>query len=124
MEVENFVSKTLELLQEEREAELEETRYFSSLFYTCFTFFFIFIAQMYSTMNNFLVKYCFVRAWQENLSPKNLQHKGVYLLKLQIASQRTGMYGRLLVVFEPRKCIGPSILPSNTFGPGETFLIS
>uniref|UniRef100_A0A673MUY0 DNA helicase n=1 Tax=Sinocyclocheilus rhinocerous TaxID=307959 RepID=A0A673MUY0_9TELE len=84
MEVENFVSKTLELLQEEREAELEETR-----------------------------------AWQENLSPKNLQHKGVYLLKLQIASQHTGMYGRLLVVFEPRKSIGPSILPSNTFGPGD-----
>ncbi|XP_026118827.1 DNA-binding protein SMUBP-2 [Carassius auratus] len=84
MEVENFVSKTLELLQEEREAELEETR-----------------------------------AWQENLSLKNLQHKGVYLLKLQIASQHTGMYGRLLVVFEPRKSIGPSILPSNTFGPGD-----
>uniref|UniRef100_A0A9J7ZI83 DNA-binding protein SMUBP-2 n=1 Tax=Cyprinus carpio carpio TaxID=630221 RepID=A0A9J7ZI83_CYPCA len=59
------------------------------------------------------------RAWQENLSPKNLQHKGVYLLKLQITSQRTGMYGRLLVVFEPRKSIGPSILPSNTFGPGD-----
>uniref|UniRef100_A0A672MRT7 DNA-binding protein SMUBP-2 n=1 Tax=Sinocyclocheilus grahami TaxID=75366 RepID=A0A672MRT7_SINGR len=58
-------------------------------------------------------------AWQENLSPKNLQHKGVYLLKLQIASQHTGMYGRLLVVFEPRKSIGPSILPSNTFGPGD-----
>ncbi|XP_043120975.1 DNA-binding protein SMUBP-2 isoform X2 [Puntigrus tetrazona] len=84
MEVENFVSKTLELLQEEREAELEETR-----------------------------------AWQENLSPKNLQHKGVYLLKLQIASQHTGMYGRLLVVFEPRKSIGPPFLPSNTFGPGD-----
>uniref|UniRef100_A0A671NR38 DNA-binding protein SMUBP-2 n=1 Tax=Sinocyclocheilus anshuiensis TaxID=1608454 RepID=A0A671NR38_9TELE len=84
MEVENFVSKTLELLQEERKAELEETR-----------------------------------AWQENLSPKNLQHKGVYLLKLQITSQHTGMYGRLLVVFEPRKSIGPSILPSNTFGPGD-----
>lgn len=66
---------------------------------------------------------CIVRAWQENLSPKNLQHKGVYLQKLQTASQRTGMYGRLLVVFEPRKIIGPSILPSNTFGPGETFLI-
>uniref|UniRef100_A0A671SUM4 DNA helicase n=1 Tax=Sinocyclocheilus anshuiensis TaxID=1608454 RepID=A0A671SUM4_9TELE len=73
MEVENFVSKTLELLQGER----------------------------------------------ENLSPKNLQHKGVYLLKLQIASQHTGMYGRLLVVFEPRKSIGPSVLPSNTFGPGD-----
>ncbi|KAG1944906.1 DNA-binding protein SMUBP-2 [Pimephales promelas] len=84
MEVENFVSKTLELLQEEREAELEETR-----------------------------------AWQENLSPKNLQHKGVFLMKLQIGSQHTGMYGRRLVVFEPRKCIGPSVLPSNTFGPGD-----
>ncbi|XP_051580007.1 DNA-binding protein SMUBP-2-like isoform X1 [Myxocyprinus asiaticus] len=84
MEVENFVSKTIELLQEEREAEVEETR-----------------------------------AWQENLSPKNLQNKGVYLLKLQVGSQRTGMYGRLLVVFEPRKSIGPSVLPSNTFGPGD-----
>ncbi|CAM4581695.1 unnamed protein product [Leuciscus chuanchicus] len=84
MEVENFVSKTLELLQEEREAELEETR-----------------------------------AWQENLSPKNLQHKGVFLMKLQIGSQHTGMYGRRLIVFEPRKSIGPSVLPSNTFGPGD-----
>nr|AAH98552.1 Ighmbp2l protein [Danio rerio] len=80
MEVENFVSKTLELLQEEREAELEETR-----------------------------------AWQENVSLKNLQHKGVCLMKLQIGSQHTGMYGRLLVIFEPRKCIGLSVLPSNTF---------
>lgn len=84
MEVENFVSKTLELLQEEREAELEETR-----------------------------------AWQENVSLKNLQHKGVCLMKLQIGSQHTGMYGRLLVIFEPRKCIGLSVLPSNTFGPGD-----
>jgi len=42
-------------------------------------------------------------------------------MKLQIGSQHTGMYGRRLVVFEPRKCIGPSVLPSNTFGPGETF---
>uniref|UniRef100_A0A8C1LG00 Immunoglobulin mu DNA binding protein 2 n=1 Tax=Cyprinus carpio TaxID=7962 RepID=A0A8C1LG00_CYPCA len=66
-----------------------------------------------------LLQYNQYDAWQENLSPKNLQHKGVYLLKLQITSQRTGMYGRLLVVFEPRKSIGPSILPSNTFGPGD-----
>lgn len=29
MAVEQFVSKTLELLQEEREAEIEETRYVS-----------------------------------------------------------------------------------------------
>ncbi|XP_030621793.1 DNA-binding protein SMUBP-2 [Chanos chanos] len=84
MEVERFVTKTLELLQEEREAEIEETR-----------------------------------TWQETLSLKNLQHKGVCLLKLQTGSQRTGMYGRLLVVFEPRKNIGVSVLPSNSFGPGD-----
>uniref|UniRef100_A0A8C2C5U4 Helicase SMUBP-2/HCS1 1B domain-containing protein n=1 Tax=Cyprinus carpio TaxID=7962 RepID=A0A8C2C5U4_CYPCA len=41
--------------------------------------------------------------------------RGVYLLKLQIASQHTGIYGRLLVVSEPRKSIGSSVLPSNTF---------
>uniref|UniRef100_A0AAR2JYJ4 Helicase SMUBP-2/HCS1 1B domain-containing protein n=1 Tax=Pygocentrus nattereri TaxID=42514 RepID=A0AAR2JYJ4_PYGNA len=82
MEVESFVSRTLELLQEERKAEIEETR-----------------------------------AWQQNLSLKNLQQKGVCLLKLQIGSQRTGMHGRLLVAFEPRKSIGPPVLPSNSFGP-------
>ncbi|KAK2848093.1 hypothetical protein Q7C36_009775 [Tachysurus vachellii] len=84
MEVESFVCKTLELLQEEREAEIEETR-----------------------------------AWQKNLSLKSLQQKGVCLLKLQIGSQRTGMHGRLLVSFEPRKSIGPSLLPSHGFGPGD-----
>ncbi|KAI4875806.1 hypothetical protein NFI96_017152 [Prochilodus magdalenae] len=84
MEVESFVSRTLELLQEEREAEIEETR-----------------------------------TWQQNLSLKNLQQKGVCLLKLQIGSQRTGMHGRLLVSFEPRKSVGPSVLPSNSFGPGD-----
>ncbi|XP_062403778.1 DNA-binding protein SMUBP-2 [Sardina pilchardus] len=84
MEVEDFVSKTLELLQEEREAEIEETRLL-----------------------------------QENVSLKHLQHKGVCLLKLQIGSQRTGLYGRLLIILEPRKSIGPSVLPSNSFGPGD-----
>ncbi|XP_007256031.3 DNA-binding protein SMUBP-2 [Astyanax mexicanus] len=84
MEVESFVTKTLELLQEEREAEIEETR-----------------------------------AWQKSLSLKTLQQKGVCLLKLQIGSQRTGMHGRLLVSFEPRKSANPSVLPSNSFGPGD-----
>ncbi|XP_062860705.1 DNA-binding protein SMUBP-2 [Trichomycterus rosablanca] len=84
MDIETFVSKTLELLKEERGAEIEETR-----------------------------------AWQKNLSLKNLQQKGVCLLKLQIANQRTGMHGRLLVSFEPRKSTGPSVLPSNGFGPGD-----
>ncbi|KAJ3596215.1 hypothetical protein NHX12_002624 [Muraenolepis orangiensis] len=84
MEIEKFVSKTLELLQEEREAEIEETR-----------------------------------LWQENTSLKDLQSKGVCLLKLQIASQSTGLYGRVLVVLEPRKHMGVGALPSNNFGPGD-----
>ncbi|XP_028287550.1 DNA-binding protein SMUBP-2 [Parambassis ranga] len=84
MEVENFVSKTLELLQEEREAEIEETR-----------------------------------IWQENVSLKDLQSKGVCLLKLQIGSQSTGLYGRTVVILEPRKHLGFSTLPSNSFGPGD-----
>nr|XP_020475017.1 DNA-binding protein SMUBP-2 isoform X2 [Monopterus albus] len=84
MAVEQFVSKTLELLQEEREAEIQETQ-----------------------------------TWQENISPKDLQNKGVCLLKLQIGSQSTGLYGRTVVVLEPRKHLGFSSLPSNNFGPGD-----
>ncbi|XP_037538873.1 DNA-binding protein SMUBP-2 [Nematolebias whitei] len=84
MALEKFVSKTLELLQEEREAEIQETR-----------------------------------IWQENVSLKDLQNKGVCLLKLQIGSQSTGLYGRTVVVLEPRKHLGFSSLPSNSFGPGD-----
>ncbi|PWA30451.1 hypothetical protein CCH79_00015310 [Gambusia affinis] len=84
MAVETFVSKTLELLQEEREAEIEETK-----------------------------------IWQENISLKDLQNKGVCLLKLQIVSQSTGLYGRIVIVLEPRKHLGFSSLPSNSFGPGD-----
>ncbi|TNN00243.1 hypothetical protein fugu_011489 [Takifugu bimaculatus] len=84
MTVEQFVTKTLELLQEEREAEIEETR-----------------------------------LWQENVSLKDLQSKGVCLLKLQIGSQSTGLYGRTVLILEPRKHLGFSSLPSNSFGPGD-----
>ncbi|KAG5839939.1 hypothetical protein ANANG_G00210620 [Anguilla anguilla] len=84
MEVESFVSRTLELLREEREAEIEETR-----------------------------------SWQENVSLKDLQRKGVCLLKLQLESQRTSLYGRLLGLFVPRKHLATKILPSNSFGPGD-----
>lgn len=84
MEVERFVTNTIELLQEEREAEIEETR-----------------------------------LWQENVSLKDLQSTGVCLLKLQIGSQSTGLYGRSLLVLESRKHTGCSILPSNSFGPGD-----
>lgn len=59
------------------------------------------------------------RAWQESVSLKELQRRGVCLLKLQVASQRTGLYGRLLVTFQPRKGDSDTELPSNSFGPGQ-----
>ncbi|NWI59118.1 SMBP2 protein, partial [Calyptomena viridis] len=59
------------------------------------------------------------RAWQESVSLKELQRRGVCLLKLQVTSQRTGLYGRLLVTFQPRKWDSDTELPSNRFGPGD-----
>ncbi|NXX10761.1 SMBP2 protein, partial [Podargus strigoides] len=59
------------------------------------------------------------RAWQESISLKELQRRGVCLLKLQAASQRTGLYGRLLVTFQPGKCSSDAELPYNSFGPGD-----
>lgn len=41
------------------------------------------------------------------------------LLKLDIGSQSTGLYGRTVLVLQPRKHLGFSSLPSNSFGPGE-----
>ncbi|NXL65769.1 SMBP2 protein, partial [Chordeiles acutipennis] len=59
------------------------------------------------------------RAWQESVSLKELQRRGICLLKLQAASQRTGLYGRLLVTFQPRKHDSDAELPYNSFGPGD-----
>ncbi|XP_066854840.1 DNA-binding protein SMUBP-2 isoform X2 [Anser cygnoides] len=82
--VEVAAERQLELLREEREAELAESR-----------------------------------AWQENVSLKELQRRGVCLLKLQATNQRTGLYGRLLVTFQPRKYDSDAELPYNSFGPGD-----
>uniref|UniRef100_A0A2K5QRK2 DNA-binding protein SMUBP-2 n=1 Tax=Cebus imitator TaxID=2715852 RepID=A0A2K5QRK2_CEBIM len=82
--VESFVTKQLELLELERDAEVEERR-----------------------------------SWQENISLKELQSRGVCLLQLQVSSQRTGLYGRLLVTLEPRRCGSAAALPSNSFTSGD-----
>ncbi|KAM8807846.1 DNA-binding protein SMUBP-2 [Eudromia elegans] len=74
--------RQLELLQEEREAELAQSR-----------------------------------TWQEGLSPRELQRRGLGLLGLHAAGQRTGLYGRLLVTFEGPP--GAAALPSHTLGPGD-----
>ncbi|XP_068004608.1 DNA-binding protein SMUBP-2 isoform X2 [Melanerpes formicivorus] len=59
------------------------------------------------------------RAWQESLSLQELQRRGVCLLRLQAASQRTGLYGRLLVTFQPSSHGGSTQLPCNSFGAGD-----
>ncbi|XP_068116839.1 DNA-binding protein SMUBP-2 [Hyperolius riggenbachi] len=82
--MEEFIKTQFELLKEEREAEIEETR-----------------------------------TWQENVSLKELQRKGVCLLKLQVESQKTGLYGRLLVTFTPKKYSTETVLPTNSFGSGD-----
>lgn len=64
------------------------------------------------------------RAWQENISLKELQRRGVCLLKLQATNQRTGLYGRLLVTFQPRKYDSDAELPYNSFGPGKCYSCS
>lgn len=58
------------------------------------------------------------RSWQENVSLKELQRRGVCLLKLQVSSQRTGLSGRLLATFEPRRAVSAGVLPSNSFTSG------
>ncbi|NXP15018.1 SMBP2 protein, partial [Thinocorus orbignyianus] len=59
------------------------------------------------------------RAWQDSVPLKELQRRGVCLLKLQAATQRTGLYGRLLVTFQPRSHGSDAELPANSFGPGD-----
>ncbi|XP_078539014.1 DNA-binding protein SMUBP-2 [Lissotriton helveticus] len=82
--MENFVKSNLALIQEEREAEIQEKR-----------------------------------QWQESVSLKELQRRGVCLFKLQVTNQRTGLYGRLLVTFQSRTFDAEAVLPSNNFGPGD-----
>ena len=59
------------------------------------------------------------RAWQEGVSLKELQSRGVCLLKLQLSSQRTGLYGQLLVTLEPRRCASAGVLPSSSLSSGR-----
>ncbi|XP_048774514.1 DNA-binding protein SMUBP-2-like [Ostrea edulis] len=82
MSVESFVNQHIQLLEKEREAEIEETRHLN-----------------------------------ESLPPKELQRRGVCLLKLQIKNRRTGLYGRTVVTFEPGG--GHLELPAHNLTPGD-----
>ncbi|KAK2176747.1 hypothetical protein NP493_643g04012 [Ridgeia piscesae] len=54
---------------------------------------------------------------QEHVSAKELQQRGVCLLKLRVSSQRTGLYGRTVLTLEP---YWPgNELPAHNFTPGD-----
>lgn len=59
------------------------------------------------------------KSLQENVSPKELQRRGVCLLKLRIRSRRTGLYGRLLLTFEINKPCSDGKLPTHSLTPGK-----
>lgn len=88
MAVEEYVQKTLDLLDKERAAEIEETQ-----------------------------------TLLERLSAKELERRGVCLRKLQLRSHRSGLYGRMVAVFEPEpKHKGKNSkeeLPSCNITPGD-----
>eukprot|EP00057_Strongylocentrotus_purpuratus_P007910 XP_011662384.1 PREDICTED: DNA-binding protein SMUBP-2 [Strongylocentrotus purpuratus] len=80
-----FVRKHLDLLDVERQAEIEQT-------------------------SDLLGK----------LSVRELERRGVCLLKLRCASQATGLYGRTVLTFEPLRSQGQEgKLPAHNFGPGD-----
>ncbi|XP_063968826.1 DNA-binding protein SMUBP-2-like [Lytechinus pictus] len=80
-----FVRKHLDLLDIERQAEIEQT-------------------------SDLLGK----------LSVRELERRGVCLLKLRCASQATGLYGRTVLTFEPLRSQGQDgKLPAHNFGPGD-----
>ncbi|ESO83852.1 hypothetical protein LOTGIDRAFT_168897 [Lottia gigantea] len=66
MDLEKFVTKTIDLLEKERQTEIDETRFLT-----------------------------------EKIPAKELQRKGVCLLKLRLNERRSGLYGRTVVTFEP-----------------------
>ncbi|XP_060062614.1 DNA-binding protein SMUBP-2-like [Ylistrum balloti] len=57
------------------------------------------------------------RILTEKLPIKELQRRGVCLLKLCIAGRRTGFYGRIVITFE--KSRNQHELPSHNFTPGD-----
>lgn len=87
MNLDKFVAKTLVLLEKERDAEIEETRYL-----------------------------------HEKLPPKELERKGVCLLKLQVANHASGLYGRTVVTFEPFWM--KKELPPHNMNPGDIVQLS
>eukprot|EP00058_Branchiostoma_floridae_P023293 XP_002608783.1 hypothetical protein BRAFLDRAFT_255503 [Branchiostoma floridae] len=59
------------------------------------------------------------RLLQDQVSPKELQRRGVCLLKLGVAEQSVGLYGRSLLTLRPGHAGGARELPSHTFTPGR-----
>lgn len=68
----------------------------------------------------FLISFC--SYLHEKLPPKELERKGVCLLKLQVASHASGLYGRTVVTFEPfwmKKELPPHNMNSGMYTRGD-----
>ena len=62
-------------------------------------------------------KTLFFRVLTEQLPAKELQRRGVCLIKLRLAERSTGLYGRTVATFQP---FWPGKdLPSHNFTPGD-----
>ncbi|XP_078452956.1 DNA-binding protein SMUBP-2 isoform X2 [Lampetra planeri] len=59
------------------------------------------------------------KSWQQGVPLKELQRRGICLLRLHLCNRRTGLYGRQLLKFGARGGAPDSKLPSNDFGPGD-----
>jgi len=58
------------------------------------------------------------RILQENIPAKELERRGLCLLRLVIASRHVGLYGRTVLQFEAAKD-----LPSHSFTPGMNLIL-
>ncbi len=72
-------------------------------------------------VQSFILKcwFCLLhRLLHRNVSPKELQKRGMCILKLRVASQHTGLYGRTVVEFEPHWHGGD--MPSHSITSGKS----
>ncbi|XP_074649779.1 DNA-binding protein SMUBP-2-like [Tubulanus polymorphus] len=58
----------------------------------------------------------------ENVSPKELQKKGICLLNMRFSSQSSGLFGRMLYTFEPFYM--SKEMPSHSLSPGDIVAVN
>ena len=62
------------------------------------------------------------RSLQENVSPKQLEKKGVCITKLSIEGRKTSLYGRLILTLKPSN-VNKTELPSHNITTGTYIIV-